>query len=96
MMDDRLLVVKDENHSANPDMGLVIPLSHYNLDGSLSDIAPGEFPNGAIFVSKNFLSMNQSFKNDEIFILNEYFESDDDWKRNSRLQKHYTLGSKSE
>lgn len=69
MMDDRLLVVKDENHSANPDMGLVIPLSHYNLDGSLSDIAPGEFPNGAIFVSKNFLSMNQSFKNDEIFIL---------------------------
>lgn len=97
VMDDRLLVVKDENHSANPDMGLVIPLSHYSLDGSLTDIQPGEFPNGAIFVSKNFLTMNQAFKNDEIFILNEYFESDeDDWKRNSRLQKHYTLGNKSE
>lgn len=96
-MDDRLLVVKDENHSANPDMGLVIPLSHYNLDGSLTDIQPAEFPNGAIFVSKNFLNINQTFKNDEIFVLNEYFESDEeDWKRNPRLQKHYTLGSKSE
>lgn len=96
-MDSRLLVIKDENHSANPDMGLVIPLSHYNLDGSLVDIKAGEFPNGAIFVSKNFLSISQSFKNDEIFILNEYFESDeDDWKRNARLQKHYTLGNKSE
>lgn len=96
-MDDRLLVIKDENHSANPDMGLVIPLSHYNLDGTLVDIQPSEFPNGAIFVSKNFININQSFKTDEIFVLNEYFESDDeDWKRNSRLQKHYTLGSKSE
>ncbi|WP_394541718.1 AAA family ATPase [Pantoea sp. SGAir0418] len=96
-MDDRLLVVKDENHSANPDMGLVIPLSHYNLDGSLTDIQPAEFPNGAIFVSKNFININQSFNSDEIFVLNEYFESDDeDWKRNSRLQKHYTVGSKSE
>ncbi|BET96602.1 AAA family ATPase [Xenorhabdus taiwanensis] len=96
-MDNRLLVIKDENHSANPDMGLVIPLSHYNLDGSLADIQSSEFPNGAIFVSKNFMSINQSFKSDEIFIINEYFESDDDdWKRNPRLQKHYTLGNKSE
>ncbi|OKP05381.1 ATP-binding protein [Xenorhabdus eapokensis] len=96
-MDNRLLVIKDENHSANPDMGLVIPLSHYNLDGSLEDIQSSEFPNGAIFVSKNFMSINQSFKSDEIFIINEYFESDDDdWKRNPRLQKHYTLGNKSE
>lgn len=97
VMDDRLLVVKDENHSSNPDMGLVIPLSHYNVDGTLTDIQPSEFPNGSIFVSKNFMNINQSFKNDEIFVLNEYFESDeDDWKRNPRLQKHYTLGGKSE
>ncbi|NDL00353.1 AAA family ATPase [Photorhabdus bodei] len=94
-MNDRLLVIKDENHSANPDMGLIIPLAHLNEDGSVSDIQSGEFPNGGIFVSKNFLSINQSFKTDEIFILNEYFNSEEeDWKSNSRLQKHYTVGNK--
>ncbi|CDG86865.1 AAA family ATPase [Xenorhabdus bovienii] len=94
-MNGRLLVIKDENHSENPDMGLVIPLAHLNENGSITEIQPKEFPNGGIFVSKNFLSINQSFKIDEIFILNEYFDSEEnDWKSNSRLQKHYTLGNK--
>ncbi|WP_414148056.1 hypothetical protein ACMGGR_02245 [Erwinia sp. BNK-24-b] len=96
-MYERLLAIKEENHSTNPDIGLVIPIAHYNEDGSLSDIDSSDFPNGAIFVSKGFLNIDQLFKNDEIFILNEYFDrGEEDWKNNSRLQKHYTLGSKAD
>lgn len=97
IMNDRLLVIKDENHSANPDIGLVIPIAHYNEDGSLTEIEASEFPNGAIFVSKGFLNINQQFKTDDMFVLNEYFDRDEeDWISNTRLQKHYTLGSKTE
>lgn len=93
----RILVVKEENHSANPDIGLVIPVAHIGDDGTLSEIIPDEFPNGGIFISKGFLSINQQFNLDEIFIINEYHESnDDDWKSNSRHQKHYSLGNKVE
>lgn len=93
----RILVVKEENHSANPDIGLVIPVAHIGDDGNLSEVISTEFPNGGIFISKGFLSINQQFNSDEIFIINEYYESnDEDWKSNSRHQKHYSLGSKVE
>ncbi|WP_256661834.1 hypothetical protein [Klebsiella michiganensis] len=55
------------------------------------------FPNGGIFISKGFLNISQQFGYDELFILNEYYESnDDDWKINTRHQKHFGLGSKVE
>lgn len=96
-MDKRLIVIKDEGASANPDVGLVIPLAHLNSDGSVTELEDGEFPNGGIWVSKGFQTIAQQYKMDEIFILNDFFDGDDDnWKINPRLQKHYTLGSKTD
>jgi DNA polymerase III delta prime subunit/flagellar hook-basal body complex protein FliE len=93
----RVLVIKEESHSANPDIGLVIPVAHMGDDGTLLEIIPGEFPNGAIFISKGFLNITQQFNTDEIFIINEYHESNDaDWESNSRHQKHYSWGNKVE
>ncbi|MNZ19306.1 hypothetical protein D3C78_363310 [compost metagenome] len=94
---NRILVVKEEGHSANPEIGLVIPVAHFNDDGSIRPVYTGEFPNGGIFISKGFQNINQQFNSDEIFILNEYYESNDtDWQSNSRLQKHFAMGSKVE
>ncbi|MCG8708806.1 AAA family ATPase [Brenneria sp. 4F2] len=94
---NRVLVIKEENHTANPDMGLVIPIAYINENGDYEKTNPDEFPNGGIFISKGFMNISQQFGSNEIFILTEYYESnDDDWKTNSRHQKHFGLGNKSE
>lgn len=94
---NRLLVIKEENHTVNPDMGLVIPVAYLDVNGNYEQIDPTDFPNGGIFISKGFLNISQQFGHDEIFILTEYYESnDDDWKINTRHQKHFGLGSKVE
>jgi hypothetical protein len=89
---NRLLVIKEENHTVNPDMGLVIPVAYLDENGNYEKIDPSDFPNGGIFISKGFLNISQQFGYDELFILNEYYESnDDDWKINTRHQKHFGL-----
>jgi DNA polymerase III delta prime subunit len=94
---NRVLVIKEENHISNPDMGLVIPVAYINEGGEYEKINPNDFPNGGIFISKGFTNISQQFGNDELFILTEFYESnDDDWKNNFRYQKHFGLGNKVE
>lgn len=93
----RILVIKEENHTVNPDMGLVIPVAYINENGAYEKIGTNDFPNGGVFISKGFMNISQQFGNDELFILTEFYESnDDDWKNNSRHQKHFGLGNKVE
>lgn len=94
---NRILVIKEENHTVNPDMGLVIPVAHITENGAYEKVDPRDFPNGGIFISKGFMNISQQFGNDELFILTEFYESnDDDWKTNTRHQKHFGLGNKVE
>ncbi|CAH3829969.1 MULTISPECIES: AAA family ATPase [Serratia] len=94
---NRILVIKEDNHTVNPDMGLVIPVAHVNENGNYDKIKTSDFPNGGIFISKGFMNISQQFGNNELFVLTEYYESnDDDWKSNSRHQKHFGLGNKVE
>ncbi|WP_421595862.1 hypothetical protein [Rahnella sp. PD4] len=92
---DRILVVKEENHSPNPELGLVIPVAHMSDDGTFRNLEADEFPNGGIFISKGFSNISHQFGNNELFILNEYYDSnEDDWINNTRRQKHFALGNK--
>ncbi|ELH6642217.1 hypothetical protein Q9K59_000001, partial [Escherichia coli] len=93
---NRILVIKEENHTVNPDMGLVIPVAYITENGAYEKIDTNDFPNGGIFISKGFMNISQQFGNDELFILTEFYESNDDWKNNSRHQKHFGLGNKVE
>lgn len=41
---NRLLVIKEENHTVNPDMGLVIPVAYLDENGNYEKIDPSDFP----------------------------------------------------
>lgn len=46
---NRILVIKEENHTVNPDMGLVIPVAYITENGAYEKIDTNDFPNGGIF-----------------------------------------------
>ncbi|HAW0017573.1 TPA: hypothetical protein JLH70_003618, partial [Escherichia coli] len=61
---NRILVIKEENHTVNPDMGLVIPVAYITENGAYEKIDTNDFPNGGIFISKGFMNISQQFGND--------------------------------
>lgn len=87
----RLLVVKDSSNF-NPDMGCVIPVALEHEDGSFRHVDISEFPNSGIFISKEYIKIDELFKDDELFIIKEWHETDNEWQENKRKQKYYSKG----
>lgn len=87
----RLIVVKDSKNF-NPDLGSVLPVAIEHEDGSFKGIDINDYPNSGIFISKEYSKIDEIFKDDELFILTEWHETDNDWQENKRMQKFYSKG----
>lgn len=87
----RLIVVKDSTNF-NPDLGSVIPVAMEHEDGSFKSVDISDFPNSGIFISKEYRKIDEVFKDDELFIITEWHETDNEWKENKRKQKYYSKG----
>lgn len=87
----RLLVVKDSSNF-NPDLGNVIPVALEHEDGSFRNVDISEFPNTGIFISKEYIKIDELFKDDELFIIKEWHETDNEWQENKRKQRFYSKG----
>ena len=87
----RLLVVKDSSNF-NPDLGSVIPVALEHDDGSFRNVDISEFPNSGIFISKEYMKIDELFKDDEFFIIKEWHETDNEWQDDKRKQKFYSKG----
>jgi DNA polymerase III delta prime subunit len=87
----RLLVVKD-SRNFNPDLGNVIPVALELEDGGFKNADITDFPNTGVFISKEYIKIDESFKDDELFILREWHETDNEWKEDKRRQKYYSKG----
>jgi len=87
----RLLVVKDSSNF-NPDLGSVIPVALEHEDGSFRNVEISEFPNSGIFISKEYMKIDELFKDDELFIIKEWHETDNEWQEDKRKQKYYSKG----
>ncbi|GAB3371835.1 hypothetical protein [Azotobacter armeniacus] len=87
----RLLVVK-ESSNFNPDLGNVTPVALEHEDGSFRKVSISEFPNSGIFISKEYIKIDESFKDDELFIIREWHETDNEWQEDKRKQKYYSKG----
>lgn len=87
----RLLVVKDSSNF-NPDLGSVIPVALEHDDGSFRNVDISEFPNSGIFISKEYMKIDELFKEDEFFIIKEWHETDNEWQDDKRKQKFYSKG----
>lgn len=87
----RLIVVKDSTNF-NPDLGSVLPVAMEHEDGSFKSVDITDFPNSGIFISKEYRKIDEVFKDDELFIITEWYETDNEWKENKRKQKYYSKG----
>ncbi|MFK3934025.1 hypothetical protein ACI2JB_10550 [Pantoea agglomerans] len=87
----RLIVVKDSKNF-NPDLGSVLPVAIEHEDGSFKGIDINDYPNSGIFISKEYSKIDEIFKDDELFIITEWHETDNDWQENKRMQKFYSKG----
>lgn len=87
----RLIVVKDSTNF-NPDLGNVIPVAMEHEDGSFKSVDIMDFPNSGIFISKEYRKIDEVFKDDELFIITEWHETDNEWQENKRKQKYYSKG----
>lgn len=87
----RLIVVKDSTNF-NPDLGSVLPVAMEHEDGSFRSVNITDFPNSGIFISKEYRKIDEVFKDDELFIITEWHETDNEWQENKRKQKYYSKG----
>ncbi|HBQ4716395.1 hypothetical protein K6633_18445 [Escherichia ruysiae] len=87
----RLIVVKDSTNF-NPDLGSVLPVAMEHEDGSFKSVDITDFPNSGIFISKEYRKIDEVFKDDELFIITEWYETDNEWQENKRKQKYYSKG----
>ncbi|MBD8483342.1 hypothetical protein [Pseudomonas coleopterorum] len=87
----RLIVVKDSTNF-NPDLGSVIPVAIEHEDGSFKSVDITDFPNSGIFISKEYRKIDEAFKEDELFIITQWHETDNEWQENKRKQKFYSKG----
>ena len=88
---ERLIVIKGQSNF-NPELGIVIPVAIEHEDGSYKSVSLDEFPNLGIFISKDYRKIEDTFKEDELFILREWHETDKEWQDNKRHQKYYAIG----
>ncbi|HIE0659588.1 TPA: AAA family ATPase [Providencia rettgeri] len=87
----RLIVVKDSTNF-NPDLGSVLPIAMEHEDGSFKSVNISDFPNSGIFISKEYQKIDDTFKDNELFIITDWYETDNEWKENKRKQKYYSKG----
>jgi len=87
----RLIVVKDSTNF-NPDLGNVIPIAMEHEDGSFKSVYTSDFPNSGVFISKEYQKIDETFKDNELFIISEWHETDNEWQENRRKQKYYSKG----
>lgn len=88
----RLIVIKGSSN-LNPDSGIVIPVALESEDGSYHPVDLEDFPNQGIFISKHYTKIEEEFKEDEFFILQEWRETDsEEWRENKKHKKYYAIG----
>ncbi|WCH23253.1 hypothetical protein [Aeromonas salmonicida] len=87
----RLIVVKDSTNF-NPELGNVIPVAMEHEDGVFKNVNITDFPNSGVFISKEYQKIDELFKDDELFIITEWHETDNEWQENKRKQKYYSKG----
>ncbi|AHX31490.1 AAA family ATPase [Aeromonas hydrophila] len=87
----RLIVVKD-SANFNPELGSVIPVAIESDDGCFKKVNIEDFPNSGIFISKEYQKIDEVFKDDELFIITDWHETDNEWQADKRKQKFYSKG----
>ncbi len=93
-MEKQLLVKRAVSYYHNPEFGLLQPIAIMHENGvcqSIIDVQE-EFPNGKIWVSKGFRDLETTIGNDELFILERYEVSGEDWQDNPSRHKYYAFG----
>lgn len=94
-MDKNLLVKRAPSYYHNPELGLLEPIAYIDENGLCEPIhnVQKDFPNGKIWISKGFMDLSTRIGDDELFILERYEISGEDWQENSSKHKFYSFGN---
>ena len=98
MSNSEKLIVRRGYHQLKDDTGIVYLILIVDEQGKIQKPSSDKFPTGTIWISSGYDDVEQKFKSDELFIIDEFFQSDDNPDDSSagNKAKHWALGKRAQ